>query len=216
MQRRHILKLFALPVLLAFGAAVAQAQQPAYQPVNPPQPGGGNGQIEVIEFFSYGCSHCDHFDPMLAKWRGEQAKDVVFKRVPVSFGRAEWAALGRIYLTLNVLGLSDKLDPAVFDAVQRGRVKLDDEKVRNEWLTKQGVDVRKFNDAWRSFGVDSLAKRAEQQTAAYKIMGVPSLAINGKYTLEGGDPQSLVTASSLIAKERGPVSAPVAPNSARK
>ncbi|MBS1208315.1 MAG: oxidoreductase [Proteobacteria bacterium] len=217
MQRRHLLKLVAATALLALGSLTAQAQQPAYQAVNPPQPGGINGQIEVIEFFSYACPHCDHFDPMLAKWRGEQAKDVVFKRVPVSFGRPEWAALGRLYLTLNTLGLSDKLDRAVFDAVQRGNVRLDDEKTRNEWLTKQGVDVRKFNDTWRSFSVDSLAKRAEQQSAAYKVMGVPSLAINGKFILEGGDPQALQTASSLVSRERkGAAPATASPQPAAK
>jgi len=208
MHRRHILKLAAATALFALSGFAQAQQQPAYQTLNPSQPTVANGQIEVIEFFSYGCSHCDSFDPMLAKWRGEQAKDVVFKRVPVSFGRSDWAALGRLYLTLNALGLSDKLDPAVFDAVHRGRVKLDDEKTRNEWLTKQGVDVRKFNDTWRSFSIDSLAKRSEQQSAAYKVMGVPALAIQGKYMLEGGDPSSLTTASMLIAKVRGPVAAP--------
>lgn len=207
MHARHFLKSVALAALLALSSLGSQAQQPTYQTLNPTQPTVGNGQIEVIEFFSYGCSHCDSFDPMLAKWRGEQAKDVVFKRVPVSFGRPEWAALGRLYLTLNAMGLSDKLDPAVFDAVHRARVKLDDEKTRNEWLTKQGVDVRKFNDTWRSFSIDSLVKRSEQMSAAYKVMGVPALAIQGKYMLEGGDPKSLTTASSLIAKVRGPVAA---------
>lgn len=211
MQRRHTLKFFAISALLALGGMTAQAQQqPAYQTLNPSQPGGSNGQIEVVEFFSYGCSHCDHFDPLLAKWRSEQAKDVVFKRVPVSFGNPAWGALGRIYITLNAMGLSDKLDSAVFDAVHRGRVKLDDEKARNEWLTKQGVDVRKFNDTWRSFSVDAQAKRAEQQANEFKVMAVPALAINGKYMIEGGDPQALVTASTLIGKMRGAAPAPAA------
>jgi thiol:disulfide interchange protein DsbA len=211
MQRRHLLKFAFVTALLSLGSFASQAQQPAYQTVNPPQPGGSNGQIEVIEFFSYACPHCDRFDPLLAKWRSEQAKDVTFRRVPVSFGRPEWAALGRIYLTLNSMGLSDKFDRAVFDAVQRGNVKLDDEKIRNEWLTKQGVDVRTFNDTWRSFSIDSLSKRAEQLSATFKVMGVPSLAINGKYILEGEDPQTLQTASMLLSKERGGSAARTAP-----
>lgn len=202
MQARPFFKTLIATVALAAAALAVQAQQPAFQPVNPPQPGGSNGQIEVIEFFSYGCPHCSDFEPLLSKWRTEQKKDVVFKRVPVSFGNPAWAVLGRMAITLNTLGLSDKLDSAVFEAVQRGRVNLGDEKVRNDWLTKQGVDVKTFNNTWNSFSVDSQAKRAEQQTAAYKIMGVPSLSVNGKYTVEGGDPQSLQTVTRLINKER--------------
>lgn len=203
MQGRSFIKTLVAGVVLALGAFAVHAQQSAFQPVNPPQPGGNNGQIEVIEFFSYGCPHCSEFEPQLSKWRAEQKKDVVFKRVPVSFGNPAWTTLSRVSITLNILGLSDKLDSAVFDAVQRGRVNLGDEKIRNEWLVKQGVDVKAFNNTWNSFSVDSQAKRAEQQTAAYKIMGVPSLTVNGKYVVEGGDPKSLQTVSTLINKERG-------------
>ena len=170
MNRRNTLKLFAGAALVC-ATGLVNAQGPAFTTLNPAQPGGTNGQIEVIEFFSYACPHCYNFDPLLAKWRAGQKKDIVFQRVPVSFGRPEWAALGRLNITLNAMGLSDKLDPKVFDAYHKDRVKLEDEKTRNDWLAKQGVDVKKFNDTWRSFGVDSLAKRAEMLSASYKVQG---------------------------------------------
>lgn len=198
----RFLKSAAMALLLLAGSFAASAQTSDYQLVKPPQPGGQNGQIEVIEFFSYGCPHCNDFDPFLAKWRAEQPKDVVFKRVPVSFGRPEWDAFGRIYLTLNAMGLSDKLDSAVFRAIHVDRIQLDQEKARNEWLTKQGVDVRKFDDTMRSFSVNAQSKRADQQIEAYKIMAVPSMVVNGKYMVEGGDPRSLATVSKLVAQER--------------
>lgn len=201
MQRRNTLKLFAAGLILAFsGLMPAHAQQ--VTPIDPPQPTLGKGQIEVIEFFSYGCPHCANFDPILSKWRAVQQKDVVFHRVPVSFGRPEWASYGRLFLTLSALGLNEKLDAAVFDAIHKERVRLDKEEVRNAWLGKNGVDVKKFNDTWRSFSVDTQAKRAEQTSAAYKVMGVPFLAINGKYGVEGGDPTGLKAADDVIAKIR--------------
>lgn len=202
MQRRNILKLVAAGLIMATSGLMPAHAQPSVAAINPPQPTIGNGQIEVIEFFSYGCPHCAHFDPILTKWRGEQQKDVVFKRVPISFGRPEWAAFGRLFLTLNAMGLSEKLDPAVFDAIHKDRVALDKEAARNAWLTKNGVDVKKFNDTWRSFSVETQAKRSEQIAAAYKIMGVPYLAINGKFGIEGGDPAGLKAADEVIAKIR--------------
>lgn len=203
MNRRSSFKLLAGAVLFcAAGVAGAQGQAPAYTNINPQQQGGSNGQIEVMEFFSYGCPHCFNFDPILTKWTAAQKKDISFVRVPVSFGRPEWQALGRLHITLKAMGLSDKLDPLVFSAYHNDRVKLGDEKIRNEWLTKQGVDVKKFNDTWRSFGVDSQAKRAEQLSANYRIQGVPSLAINGRFLVEGEGDQSLKTVDELIQRIR--------------
>jgi thiol:disulfide interchange protein DsbA len=50
-------------------------------------------------------------------------------------------------------------------------------------LGKQGVDTKKFSAAYRSFTVEGKVKRAAQLTQSYKIDGVPSMAINGKYTV---------------------------------
>lgn len=201
MQRRHTLKFIFAGLALAFSSLSVQAQS-GVKELNPPQPSLGGGKIEVIEFFSYACSHCNNFEPLLAKWRAQQKPDVVFKKVPVSFGRADWGALSRLHITLSVMGLSEKMDQAVFDAVHKDRVKLEDEKQRNDWLGKKGVDVKKFNDTWRSFSVDAQYKRGEQMSATYKVMSVPNLIVNGKYVIEGGDPAGLATADSLIAKLR--------------
>lgn len=211
MLRRNLLKLLAASALITaapFSFALEAGKD--YTLLQPAQAGGTNGQIEVIEFFSYGCPHCSAFDPKLTKWRAAQGKDVVFKRVPVSFGRPEWAALGRLYLTLNAMDLSDKLDSKVFEGVHKEYLKLNDEKVRNEWLTKQGVDVKKFNDTWRSFGIETAARRAEQMTETYRVQGVPMLVIDGKYIPtdsgvqgeEAGHSRVLVNAEQLVAKAR--------------
>jgi thiol:disulfide interchange protein DsbA len=211
MLRRSLFKLFIASVFIA-AAPVSFALEAGkdYTLLQPAQPGGSNGQIEVLEFFSFGCPHCSAFDPKLSKWRAAQGKDVVFKRVPVSFGRPEWAALGRIYLTFNTMGLSDKFDSKVFDAVHKEYLKLDQEKIRNDWLTKEGVDVKKFNDTWRSFGVETQARRAEQMAETYRIQSVPMLIIDGRYVPtdsgvqgeDAGHSRILVNADQLVAKVR--------------
>ena len=204
MQRRGFMVSMVLGGLLAVltGGALAQPLAPGVALVNPPQPGGVNGQIEVLEFFSYGCPHCNEFEPKLTAWRTAMLKDVVFRRVPVSFGRPEWAALSRLYLTLSAMQLSDKLDAQVFAAIHSRRIELWQEPARNQWLTSQGVDVRRFNDTWKSFGVDAQVRRAEQLAASYKIGGVPQMAVDGRYTIEGGHDEMLRTASGLVEKLR--------------
>lgn len=189
-------------VLLLTGSIAAMAQTPAYQTIRPAQPGGQNGQIEVLQFFSYECPHCGELEPKLEKWLPSLGKDVVFKRVPVSFGRPDWAMLAKIYLTLSAMGLADRLDAEMFRAIQSDHIRMTNEQARNLWLTQHGVDVRKFDDTMRSFGVSIMVKRAEQQSENYSITGVPSIAVNGKYLVTGTGTQTLATVDSLIAKER--------------
>ena len=42
------------------------------------------GKIEVLEFFSYGCPHCNDFNPLIHAWALLPA-DVVFRKVPITF-----------------------------------------------------------------------------------------------------------------------------------
>ena len=137
------------------------------------------------EFFSYGCPHCSEFHPVVGKWSAALPGDVVFKRVPVSFGRPAWASLARLYYALEVTGDLARLDGAVFNTLHQAGGKLYDDKSIIEWVATQGVDARKFADAFNSFGVISKVKRADQLAQAYKIQGVPSLAVDGKYLVTG-------------------------------
>src|SRR5262245_59633626 len=90
-KRSTLRKLLALSVLatLPGGARGAGELREGidYVRVSPPQPQSRPG-IEVIEFFSYACPHCNEVEPLVSKWRSTLPKDVTFQRVPVSFGRS--------------------------------------------------------------------------------------------------------------------------------
>ena len=96
----------------------------------------------------------------------------------------EWAQGGRAYYALEAIGEAERLHKALFDAVHTGsRLRVANEAALTEWLGKQGVDTKKFAAAYRSFSVEGKMKRAAQLTQAYKIEGVPSMAVNGKYVI---------------------------------
>jgi len=62
---------------------------------------------------------------------------------------------------------------------------------------------KKFAEAFNSFGVMSQVKRGDQMAQAYKIQGVPALAVDGKYLVGGKDfNEQLAIADKLIAKAR--------------
>jgi thiol:disulfide interchange protein DsbA len=198
-------------MLLALGASLALAQTPLvagsdYVPVDPVQAVDNPAKIEVLEFFSYGCPHCKDLNPLLVKWIARQPADVVVRRVPISFGRPQWANLSKLYYALEATGDLERLDGAVFAALHDKGLRLYDERSINDWVAAQGVDMRKFADAFGSFGIASKVRRADQIAQNYRIDGVPSLAVDGKYRVlvqSSSHDVLLAQADRVIAKARG-------------
>ena len=163
------------------------------------------GKIEVIEFFWYSCGHCNSFEPAFAQWVKNVPKDVVVRRMPVAF-RDDFAPQQRLYFALEAMGLLEKLHSKVFQAIHGERLPLNTDSSILTWIEKQGVDKTKFADTAKSFGVASKLKRAVQLQNDFKIEGVPSLGVAGKYYIDGTSAGSMDRAlqvtDSLLAQVR--------------
>lgn len=181
-----MLKQLAAALIVFFVAGLAQAQPTSgveYRNLATPQPTDSPGKIEVLEFFWYGCPHCYNFEPVITPWVKKLPKDVQFRRIPAMFND-EYAQGARAFYALEAIGEEERLHKALFDAVNTGsRLRVGNEAALTEWLGTQGVDIKKFAAAYRSFSVEGKLKRAAQLTQAYKIEGVPSMAVNGKYVV---------------------------------
>lgn len=173
----------ALPGFLALPAYAQQGK--GYVELNPKAPvDAPAGQVEVIEFFSYGCVHCMNFEPVFSAWKKTVAKNVLVRREHVGF-QSSFEPLQRIYYSLEALGEVDKLHAKVFEAFQKDRKRLDKPDVLFPWVAEQGVDRAKFEQAYKSFGVASKVRRAVQLQEAYKVEGTPALGIAGRYYTDG-------------------------------
>jgi thiol:disulfide interchange protein DsbA len=146
------------------------------QPLPQSQPG-----IEVIEFFSYGCPHCNEFEPAVRKWRSTLPKDVRFRRVPISFGNPKWEVLAKLFLTIDSTGDLARMDGAVFAAVHEQKLPLSNDRAVMDWAVKHVSDSKKFTEMYQSFGIRTMAKSAEQTGAEFGITGVPSFGVAGRY-----------------------------------
>lgn len=182
---------------------MAQTLGKDYNPISPAQPTEDAAKVEVLEFFSYGCPHCADFNPLVTAWAAKQGSDVVFKKVPITFGRGAWANISKLYYALEATGDLAKLDAEVFKAIHAERVNLFEERTLLEWVAKKGVDGKKFADAFNSFGVNSKVKRADQLAQAYKVQGVPAMAVDGKFMVADlSYSDKLLVADKLVAKAR--------------
>ena len=209
--RRQFSLALTSPVALGLGAAPSWAQQAFrpgkdYLPLERPVASDvGPGKVELIEFFWYSCPHCNAFEPSFAQWVKAAPKEVVVRRVPVAF-RDDFAPQQRLYYTLEALGWVETLHAKVFHAVHVERLGLNTDALIQAWIDKQGVDGKKFAETYKSFGVAGKVKRAVQLQNDYRVEGVPSLGIAGRYytdgTLAGSMERALKVAESLIARSR--------------
>ena len=198
---KKLVTLLIAGVVFAPATALAQAQF-AYTEIKPPVPVEVEGKIEVVEFFWYGCIHCYNLEPVLEPWLKKLPPDARFRRVPAVFN-ARWGHDAAIFYTFEALGVLEKLHRPFFDAIHRDRLRSDNPEALAEWLQKQGVDPKKFNDTLKSFGVQSKTRRATQLTNAYKIDGTPAMAVHGRYTVsaeQGRSREGMLEAVSALVE----------------
>ena len=156
-----------------------------------------DGKIEVIEFFWYSCPHCNAFEPRFAQWLKTIPKDVLVRRVPVRF-RDDFEPQQRMFYTLEAMGKLEALHAKLFAAIHAEKQKLDTLDTLSAWVAKNGVDKSKFTEIFNSFGVATKAKRATQLQEAFKVQGVPSLGVAGRFYTDGTLASSMESALGVV------------------
>jgi thiol:disulfide interchange protein DsbA len=193
--------LSALSFALCLFALPAQAQPAAgrdYTVIDPAQSTDDPGRIEVVEFFSYACTHCNDLNPLIHQWAGKLPRDVYFKRVPVSFNKPFYTLMAKLFYTLDTTGDQARLDSVLFNAIHKEGLQLVSEKSIADWAVSQGVDARRFSEAWNSFSVDSKVKRANQTANGHRIKGVPAIVVDGRYLVGGKSLQGLLDSADHV------------------
>jgi protein dithiol oxidoreductase (disulfide-forming) len=195
---------FSLPAAgSAQGAAPTEGAQ--FTRVEPPVPPLAPGKIEVLEFFSYACPHCNAFEPSIEAWAKNLPADVAFRRVPVPF-ISNFENFMRTYYALETMGQVGAMQRKVFTAIHVERVHLDKPADIAALMTKNGIDGAKFLDVFNSFSVATSVTRAKKLVAAYKLDGVPALAVQGRYVTSpgqaGGHEQALAVVDYLVQRAR--------------
>jgi thiol:disulfide interchange protein DsbA len=138
------------------------------------------GKIEIVEFFWYGCPHCNAFEPMLGEWVKKLPADVSFRHVHVAF-RANVKLHQRLFYALEALGKEKDLRARIFSAMHVEGRALDSVKAMSDFLAPLGIEPAKFEQAYNSFGVQTKCQQAEKLSEGYRIDGVPAIGIGGRF-----------------------------------
>ena len=195
-----LLLALALPVL---AQPVALEEGKEFLRLKAPQPVETGKKIEVIEFFSYGCPHCSDLEPFLQGWVKKLPDDVQFRRVPVMF-QERWIPLAKVYYTLDALGAEARLSPEVFVAIHGRGASLWQDKTFFDWAAANGLDRKKVEDMYNSFGIGGKVNRARTVAAAYQVQSVPLVVVDGKFVTNRVSSHQAMPAviDALIAKAR--------------
>ena len=200
--------LAAISLSLIAAVSIASPASPEngkdYRTLDKAQQTEASKKIEVIEFFSYACPHCSAFEPALAEWVKKQGDNIEFKRVPVGF-RPQWVPLQHLYYALEAMGKAEELNRKIFHAIHVERKILDNEAAVADLVAKLGIDKKKFLDTYNSFSVKSKVTRTASLLEAYKVDGVPMIAIDGRYETApsivsasiGNQPEHVLGAATL-------------------
>jgi protein dithiol oxidoreductase (disulfide-forming) len=177
-----------------------------YLRLSPTQPTSSNPeQVEVCEVFWYGCPHCNELDPLLERWRERKPDYVSFIRVPAVWNpRLQLHA--RAFYTAEALGKGAEMHTEFFSEIHARGNALDTEPKLQEFFGRFGVDAAAFKTAFDSFAVQAKLQRADELSRRYRIDGVPTMVVNGKYTtdatLVGSYDELIVLVEELVAAER--------------
>ncbi len=139
-------------------------------------------KVQVLFFFSYGCHGCEMFHTPFEKWAAQHRKDkknkIAIYVYPVSFN-LQWQQLAKLYYVRETLDPSGKLHAAIFTAIHKNGLKLWQEPTMQKFFVQHGYTPAQFTQAFNSFNVNRMLKRAEDLTKAYGIVVTPDIVING-------------------------------------
>lgn len=200
-----------LAVVVMLAPVLVQASEPTYQEgkaydrLQSQLPTRHPDKIVVTEFFWYGCIHCFHFEPMLEAWKAKLPKDVLLERSPAIWNdRMKLHA--RAYYTAKALGVLDKVNQPLFNALNVDGKSLATEAAIGQIFEAHGVSKEAFDKTFNSFGVTSEVSQADARQRNAGITGTPELTVNGTYRITGEQAGSqadmLKVADFLIDKIR--------------
>ena len=141
----------------------------------------GDGKIEVIEFFWYGCPHCYTVEPYIKDWK--IPADVELVRIPATFSE-RWIIHAKVYYALESLDRLD-LHEVFFNAIhgrQQRRDLVSEDKIAEFFASfSSGISGDKFTKAYNSFVVNTKTQKADRLVREYAIKSVPTFIVNGRY-----------------------------------
>jgi thiol:disulfide interchange protein DsbA len=156
-------------------------------------------QVEVLEFFSYHCSHCFQLSLKMdaMKWPSY----VKLHRIQVMWGK-QFDGLTRLLATIEKMGKTRVLHHRVFLAFLEQGVMLADKYILFGWIKKQpDINFKQFVRHYNSAAAVATSDYYAKKTKEYAVDETPTIIVGGKYRVLPSSPTRMVAVTrELTAK----------------
>ncbi|MEW6600217.1 MAG: DsbA family protein [Nitrospirota bacterium] len=172
-------KIILLAVLMLFSVS-AFAEQGAgiegvYERMNDAEFVFNGSQVEVMEFLSFYCGHCYHFEKAIPVIKGNFPKKIKWTTVPIYWGKGS-PKPGEAYFLAEEAGKGEEMKRALFQAVFVDKKDIGDLDVLDDIGMKLGLGFD-FSRRLRAGDKTKEVGEAILKSTAYKIEETPSLVI---------------------------------------
>lgn len=143
------------------------------------------GEVQVLEFFWYGCVHCYYLDRRLNQWLPEQSERVQFRRIPAVM-QQKWLPHAKLFYASQRMGIQDKVHTPLFEALHDKQLPLHATGSLADFVAvKADVDPVVVESEMENMQTRAAILESMQLQKHYELSGVPTIVVNGRYMLNG-------------------------------
>ncbi|HAO0314660.1 TPA: thioredoxin domain-containing protein [Escherichia coli] len=182
MYKRKLLLLF----LFFFSSTVVAQENVTYLILDKPVMSAVQDNETVVEFFSFYCPACYAFSQNYGIDKAIRESLPPGKKLikyHVSFLGGLGEELTRAWSVAMVLGVEDKVEPLLFDAVQKTRRLKSAADIPGIFI-RAGVYPGEYVQALASKEVAEMTEKQKRLFREYSVTGTPSVYVNGRYRIE--------------------------------
>lgn len=162
--------------------------------------------LEVVEYFSFQCPHCQALDAEILDWASDLPENVTFRQVHVGYNSTA-QNLARAFLTLSRLGAIDENRDRLFAAATKNSPSVSDAESLAELVDGHGVTKEQFLNLYNGSRIEEMFEKSEAEVTRYGVASVPLVLIGDKYavTPAAGRQQMMRTIKQLVRESLNPV-----------
>lgn len=139
------------------------------------------GSAPVTEFFFYGCRTCYQLVPAIAEWSHKTGLGVSLVPAHSETSLIEAARLHHTFAEMDALSTMYELGYVIF---QTKESKLQGADRINAYLSRHGLDQKRFWQIWESDAVNKRMAGSLALTQRAKIFKTPAFVVQGKYLVD--------------------------------
>ena len=156
--------------------------------------------IEVVEFFSYECIHCQRLERRIQQFESELPENVSFSRIHVSFN-VQVRRLAKLHVALQLGGALDQNHDRIFQEAEKDNNALGSLDSISSFVDGYGISKAQFENLYQGRRVQALVDRNVSKTADARIGGTPSLLVANKYVVRPNEPRIMMQTLQQLIKD---------------